>query len=609
MPGACVPATLGWCIKRAVYDRPAPLRPNRTWFAGSAVAVALGCRRAAAGTLMACGDDAELLVRIDVVGGAAASADGLEVAVFGSKEVRPLVTRSIAIPDGLPQTLLVVIGSGTRGEHVRLHVEALAFGQIVAAGDRVLRLPDGGRSETTVTLEEDCAGVRCDGLQACVAADHTCDGSCADDGACTRLLGCAASSVCVKNAGSAIGHCQGMGADADMDGRPDGRCPLEESRDDPDRADCDDTLAASSPGEAARCGGARDHDCDGRVDEAQLCASACGPGSISIAAEQAAQLDTGATITALGAIRSEVDGTLIVAGGEDAVRTYYVTDLAGTPRLISAVTVGEVHQLYLIGPELYAATDDGLEILALDREGQLTRLGDPIVVNRATPALTAVVVAEDTAWVSGPGAGLAAFDVGHVETPRLLGVAAGPAATSLHRIAGGVLAIPATASGANLLSYGAPPRGAPGPAVDLSDVLGLDERLVTAVTASPGRSGAGEQEIIAIAATDGAAGEIHLFERLGSSVFEPRGGISGLSLIAGLHLDAGTLLYATASGATGAIVRGADPGALSEVSANEPRGAERDLRTFWATADTTSDQPVAAVGLGSVVRVVRFTCR
>jgi hypothetical protein len=103
------------------------------------------------------------------------------------------------------------------------------------------------------------------------------------------------------------------------------------------------------------------------------------------------------------------------------------------------------------------------------------------------------------------------------------------------------------------------------------------------------------------------AGEIWTFERVGSSTFEVRDRATGLADVAGLHYDAGVLLYGTRSGAAGAIVRGPAPGALSAVRGADPGGVEGEMSGFFGTTDD-DDQPLVAVGLGRVVRIVRFTC-
>ena len=112
----------------------------------------------------------------------------------------------------------------------------------------------------------------------------------------------------------------------------------------------------------------------------------------------------------------------------------------------------------------------------------------------------------------------------------------------------------------------------------------------------------------------GTAGGLRLFERAGSQSFLPRDTVEGLALVVGLYIDAGTLVYATSTGATTAIVRSPEPGMLGAMRHTEARGSELELTGFYATSGVgamggmTGNHPIAVVGLGRVIRVVSFTC-
>ena len=551
--------------------------------------------------LAACGEGSgELLVRVEPRGDVGA-VDQLGVSVHSDDDAVPLVERRIGGLDGpLPQSFLLLSGARTSGATVRIHVDALSGPNIAAAGDALVTIPATGRAETIVGVTAGCAGVSCPRLQSCDSATATCDGACATAAACTSLLGCDATAMCSIAAGAATGSCAGRGADADTDGARDARCAI-----DPDHtsaaADCDDTSSAARPGAVRTCGAGRDNDCDGVVDELELCASAC-VGAGAIVVSEQLQVDTGSEVRSVGGLRASGSGYQLFVAGPTQIQAYSIAR-GVSPVLLSTHGAEDVRQITLAGPLLAAATGRGLVLFSVAQTGELSPLGPPLAVPPGNPQpLLAVTIAESTAWLGGTGFGLAAIDVSNPEGPRFAGFVDGPPAPTVVRAEGGVLA--ATIDPAHsVLYYPAPPRAAPNPSVDVSSDLEASGTVVTAIAVQPPRAAIEMREIVAIA----TGGTLRTFERTGSMQYERRDEITGLAILAGLHLDEGTLLYATTSGAAGAVVRGSTAGALSTTRVAEPRGTEEELAGFWATT-SVDEQPVAVAGLGTVARIVFFSC-
>ncbi len=361
--------------------------------------------------------------------------DGVALAVFGESDRSPLMVSSRqGFSGGLPHTVVLRAGPGTAGRRIRAHAVVYKRDLRVAEGDAVVGVPATGRATEVLVVEPACLGVICPRLQSCVAAADAgsdagadagpdagadvaptgCDGRCFTNDGCLHL-GCD-DSMAVCN--GATSTCTGRGADSDGDTHLDRLCVISDRTAD----DCDDTSDAARPDGGTACGARRDHDCNGIVDELEYCAT-CSPArpSPSTAMGMGRELQTLASAGAVLAVTGRIEEPapfavepFVVVGTQSSVTSISLA----TQTEIDSVGAPAVHQLFLDGSVLAAATDEGLLLLWVDRSGHLAPAGPPVAVPAERPGpLRSVLVLDRTAWVSGDNVGLAAVDILDLEQP------------------------------------------------------------------------------------------------------------------------------------------------------------------------------------------------
>lgn len=550
----------------------------------------------------ACAADGEALIRVSASEPAASAVDRLRVHVFeDGRSDAILDQRTSSFEGSLPQSFRVRASADPQRTVLRVRVTGLEEGRPAAAGDGIIALDPTSSPTTTIELDPACVGVVCPRLQRCVADAAACDGACHDDAACSGLLGCGADSRCDAIGGRpAIGQCIGQAADLDADGFLDVRCPLAE-----DARDCDDT-DPTIPSAGPACGDFRDHDCDGERDEEQLCGSACSDVAITtVRSLDDEEIDADDPIRAIAGLRLDDPARRVfVLATDESVRVIALSG-AGLQSEVASMDMPGVRQAILHGPLLALGTDDGLRLLALTDGDDLVRLGRPV----GPGPVDDVVVAQDTAWITGPGLGLIAVDVTHPELPRELGRVEAPEMRQLTRMPDGVLAV-TLETPARVLFFPAEPGRAPSLPIDVTGALGLDEgAIVTALATRDPRPGVdGGDRVVAVAGQSDGEGFIRLHERNGDA-FPLRGEIRGRADVVGLHLDAGVLVYVTALGAAGAALRDPAGGGFREGPGAEATApGMRGSPVVSARSTTVAELPVAVFAQGEDVRIVSFGC-
>lgn len=556
-------------------------------------------------SLAACGGRTDVRLTIDAAADVQ-DVEALELEVFLEQERLPILTRRLPVESGFPTRLRLLPGVQTSGRFVRIHVDAVASGKLTASGGGVVRVPESGRNEVLVTLRAGCKGVLCPGLQTCDAATGSCDGTCRADAACSSLMGCSPDARCEVMEPGSLGQCTGGAADADGDGASASSCPFASQVQSPD---CDDRSRQAKPGAERSCGATRDHDCNGVVDELELCSSAC-TGASSLDGQVTHRLDTGMPVRAIAGARQIEQGWQVFVGSSEAVRAYRITGIS-EGRRTSSVQVQGLRDVAMSGSLIAAATERGLQLISISGQGELTHVGPPIGMPARDPQpLSSVALSEDTVWVSGQGLGLAAVDVTRPSAPRVLGGRDGPSAVSLVRLRGRILAA-TTDANRSMILYPAGPRVRPEPGQDVSAQFEVQGHGVTAMAAVPGRMSMQEDEVVALGLKPrqgGGNSRIRLYERIGSQTFEPGADNSQFVTTTGLHLDEGTLLFRTRSGATGLLLRGQGVQFDDSVPAETvPRDNEEEPGGFWGTTDS-GGRPVGMAGLGTVIRIATFAC-
>lgn len=538
----------------------------------------------------ACGEDAGVLVRVEADG--VANVDAIVVEARGAPPRELLARRRIRV-GGLPTTVLLATGPATSGERIRVHVDAIAGGVIAGSGDAIVEVPPRDQIEATVRVAGRCAGVVCPAFQSCDPSG-ACDGACTVDDECTGVVGCAPTSACGG------GTCALAAADADGDTERDARCPVA-----PGGTDCDDTASGARSGGTAFCGPARDHDCDGRLDELERCPTACGAPAITEIDVAGVEVEAPAELRALGGARIEREQLLAFAATADAIVSYELS-ASGSVGLteIARVPAASVRQLFLVGPLLAAATADGLLLVAVDENGALQAAGAPLAVPPHDPRpVTAVLVDGGVAWVSGEGIGLGAIDVTRPASPRWLGGQEGPAAFTIAPLSNGIITASADPARQVVLYPIAEGERGPEPGQDLTAAF-ADAGVVTALATEAGTA-ADPSEILAVASAGTSAGVLRVFQRSAAARFDITAEATGLALIAEVRLLDGVLIFATSGGTVGAIQR-SGAGMLGDVRTTWP-AADARLGGLWATAGAM--QPQAIVAAGSSLRVVALSCR
>lgn len=564
-----------------------------------------------------CSGDPELFVSIEA-GDNIGTIDQLEIEIYKEDSSSPFFRYAVGISGRvLPQTVLLKPG-GSSATNVRVHVVALLRTEVVAEGDTFAAFPSSGREEVKVLVRTGCTGLSCARLQGC-GDDNQCDLRCTSDIGC-QTLGCAqAMSSCRLEGGSNI--CRGMGADLDADGARDTFCTFDLAAN-----DCDDTSAAAKEGGTRACGAARDHDCNGRVDELELCASSCDSETTSVTASQAYPVGTTTTDTArarlIAAVRPspEAGSQILITATDTSIATYKLKLLDPTPlpMRIQEEDIGvRVNQVFVWGSVIAAATDGGLLLLRVSADGNLEFLGSELPIPTGRDTHLFAVTGErhgnrDILWVSGDqSVGLAAVDITQPDAPKLLGATAGNSSSSLARVSGGTLAVVAGADN-TVLYYpdSSPTDPRPMTPVDLNSTLALMPN-VTAIAVQPGRTltgGGTEGEIVALgfSGTTGT-GELRLYERTGTT-FMRRATYTGTASIVNIYLDAGVVMMATASGAIRAIVRGPGAGELSSIEGFLPGPSGGVLTSLWGFAPGPTNSPYAVAAIDDQIRYVTFSC-
>lgn len=565
--------------------------------------------------------------------------DQLVVEVHSEALVGPHTTHTTAPFMGLPQSLVVLGPEDPARETIRVHVRGLRADRVVGEGDAVVTTDGSARVEATVRLEVGCLGVSCPRLNRCDPARGACDGTCVTDDACASSFGCPADARCERGPDEVVGSCRGTAPDADGDGAPGARCAwLPETED----GDCDDTTALA---DRPICGDGADHDCDGRADELQLCASSCGAGAevmgcfadVASAARRAECPEDRARLTwhhdrtvigVAGVRESAGSGIGIVVAEPDGV-SHLVLEPRGVVNVVSTVEIPGVTAALVQGPLVAVASSRGLELLAIDDGGALRPIGDPVDVGPSS----ALALFDETVWVGGLIHGLVAVDVSRPEAPRVLGRVDGPEPRHMARLADGVLVASAERPD-ELLLYPAPAGAPPGPPVDVTDDLVPSSgrtaqrsfRLVdAAVQPSPEGSGAPSWVVISgrdltspgpfltSYAFDPAREDGRRFDSACDLVGpEPEEAcvVRDRSLALEVHLDGGLLTYVTLSGAVGALPRGPtglgfDVSREATVPAPAPEGPPVSAA---AITTTEAGRSLAVVARERAIHLVLFGC-
>ena len=544
--------------------------------------------------LGACASDRDLLV--EVRGAPSLAIDQLSVEAYEGASVGPIARRSLGPAPQLPQRFWVRLGDETReGGDLKLTVHGYLEGELVGSGD--IRVPMGA-STATVELTESCRGVTCPALMVCESERASCDGACAEDADCAELLGCSAEATCARGAGDGLGTCAGEGADLDGDGALDARCAIGAST-----LDCDDTERLASPTpDTPRCGALRDHECNGIVDELELCPG-CGTAELVFGTTHSVPL--GAPVQAVAGPRPTPNGALVLAAtASEIVLVPILAD--GTNGTVVRVPATDTRDLFLVGPLLAAATRDGLALFEVTNDANIRALGPPLPVPALDPvALTAVTVARGTAWVSGDGVALAAVDVRDAQNPRFLGHRAGPMATQLVPFAGGVIGNVAAPGAFGLHMFAAEPARAPGEPVPVPLFeAGAGEAAVTALVARTPRPGSGETGVVVMAA---AAEQISVLDRSAGGELRLRDQVALDGLASALWLDDALAVVVMRDGRLLVLPRGAEAGAL-EAPTFEGKMPRIDAVTDVDVSTGTGNGPRLVVGSGDAVVLVELRC-
>jgi hypothetical protein len=537
---------------------------------------------------VACASPGDVLV--EVVGAPSSSVDALSVEAYLADGEGPVRRRALGPADGLPQRFLVRIGDETRAAGAfRLVVHGYRDDALVASGD-VRVAPDA--TTATVELSEACRTVACPRLQGCAPDRAACDGACAEDADCAGLVGCAEGASCDEGGADGRRACVGSGADLDGDGALDARCPLGRSN-----LDCDDTERLAGLGQPDRCGALRDHDCDGLLDELQLCP---GCDSAELVLGPARVIPLGAPVRAVAGPRPALDGDVLFAATPTEVVLVAISS-DGTAEVLGREPANDPRDLFLVGPLLAAATRDGLALFEVTAEPSFRRLGAPLPVPPTEPvALAAVAVARGTAWVSGDGVALAAVDVDDPANPRFLGMRRGPGASVLAPFAGGVLANGAAPGAPPLRSFLAEPQSAPGEPIE---VPAPAEAPVTAIAVRRAREGV-ERGAVGLAVADGRLGAV---EQLPGGTFERRDEAGLEGAVAGLWLDEALAVAVRRDARVLVLPRREAPGTFGPPTLDAPL-PEVDAVTDVDFSSGPGNAPRLVLGSTDAVVLVELRC-